>query len=573
MPIRLINTGTLGMKVYMGQTVPPYAILSHTWVEDEEIDLQEMTAIYGDAKHSSRQKSGYQKIERTCELAAQHGIEHVWIDTCCIDKSSSAELSEAINSMFNWYRAAVICVAYLFDCDPSAYGSAPLVQSDLAQCRWFYRGWTLQELIAPLHLDFYDRYWRLVGSKSGLAPILEGVTGVPAKILTLEKGLYDILVAERMSWAANRRCTRIEDTAYCMLGIMDVNMPLLYGEGGRAFRRLQEEIIRSSTDLSIFCHDPLPARAQSSGTVEGFTHDAAQYIDLFAESPYDFHGSKISQFRYPRIAVEEYSVTNNGVKFAADNLRILRQEIGPAFHFLLLRHTCRRINTVNGCGLFLRKIGPGLFARVHVPTGKKLIAIPESFSPGRYSGGIHIATHISPRVRELIRGLGAAMRIQRIVSAADQSGHFWRITIDAPKPEAGWDPALRQFVTLDQYFEGSVRLSAYHRQYNPEITSCYLFCVNDPANRWGPEIWVRLVTCQEYDALLSTQSEGSSKENVLVDPTWEWTGILLELKKAVLVVDEVKFRAKLMDNPGGPYMIGVTAEPANEEARFCAPSS
>ncbi len=128
------------MKVFVGDRIPKYGILSHTWVEDAEIDLNEMTAIGNDPTHPARQKAGYGKILKTCELAKADGIHFVWIDTCCIDKSSSAELSEAINSMFKWYQSAEKCYAYLFDLPTGSKGVTPL-----GSCRWFTRGWTLQE--------------------------------------------------------------------------------------------------------------------------------------------------------------------------------------------------------------------------------------------------------------------------------------------------------------------------------------------------------------------------------------------------------------------------------------------
>lgn len=140
MSIRLIETSSLRMKVFVGDKIPEYAILSHTWSEDSEIDFREMQEIVENPAHPARQRSGYHKILKTCEIARTANIKHVWIDTCCIDKTSSAELSEAINSMFKWYRNAKICYAYLFDlpvgCD---------TRTTIGLCRYWLRGFTLQE--------------------------------------------------------------------------------------------------------------------------------------------------------------------------------------------------------------------------------------------------------------------------------------------------------------------------------------------------------------------------------------------------------------------------------------------
>ncbi|KAK0616679.1 hypothetical protein B0T14DRAFT_523601 [Immersiella caudata] len=195
----------------------------------------------------------------TCDIArANHGLRYTWVDTCCIDKSSSAELSEAINSMYHWYRRSKICYVYLNDWT-SARGTDWATLDDLSNgpkpLRWFTRGWTLQELIAPSVINFYDQTWAMVGTKSNPQIITElaRITGISSGILTdgSEANLRKTCLGQRMSWASYRETTRKEDLAYCLFGIFHVNMPLLYGEGSRAFHRLQEEIIKTSTDLSL----------------------------------------------------------------------------------------------------------------------------------------------------------------------------------------------------------------------------------------------------------------------------------------------------------------------------------
>lgn len=230
----LLNTRTLKLQYFLGK-VPKYAILSHRWQENEEL-------TFGDITEASIHLSGYHKAKKFCEIAASEGFDYGWIDTCCIDKKSSAELSEAINSMYRWYRDSAVCYAYLMDVD-DVFG--------IGRSSWFDRGWTLQELIAPFELEFYSCHWKRLGTKRDLSDELEDRTGIPRPAL-LRFDTSDYNIAYKMSWAANRQTTREEDQAYSLLGLFNVNMPLLYGEGCNAFQRLQEEIMKSATDISIF---------------------------------------------------------------------------------------------------------------------------------------------------------------------------------------------------------------------------------------------------------------------------------------------------------------------------------
>lgn len=174
------------------------------------------------------------------KLAADAGIRYAWVDTCCIDKSSSAELTEAINSMYRWYQRSAICYAYLSDLSPS-----DSLNIALPSCRWFTRGWTLQELIAPTEMRFFDRSWIDRGSKESLCTKLSAITAIDTKVLRHELPLSSIAIAQRMSWAAKRETTRIEDRSYSLFGLFGVHKET-------AFRRLQEEIIKSTLDMSIF---------------------------------------------------------------------------------------------------------------------------------------------------------------------------------------------------------------------------------------------------------------------------------------------------------------------------------
>ncbi|KIK14617.1 hypothetical protein PISMIDRAFT_57930, partial [Pisolithus microcarpus 441] len=217
-----------------------YAILSHRW--GEEVDYKEMIRLVKmdeEERKRVKKRHSYEKIIKSCEQAAKDSCEWLWVDTCCIDKRSSAELSEAINSMYRWYQNAQVCYAYL---NPSE--------------NWTLRGWTLQELIAPQEVKFFNKDWVHIGNKQRLASTLEDITGIPRGVLTSGLAGKGLSVAQIMSWAAERKTTRVEDRAYSLMGLFGVNMPMLYGEGKKAFQRLQLEIIRISSDQSIFAWKP-----------------------------------------------------------------------------------------------------------------------------------------------------------------------------------------------------------------------------------------------------------------------------------------------------------------------------
>ncbi|KAH8899088.1 HET-domain-containing protein [Thozetella sp. PMI_491] len=243
--MRLLNTQTLQLSEFFDDQAPPYAILSHTWSE-EEVTLQDVQQ----AEPSKLSKKGYEKVQECCRQAQRDGIDWAWMDTCCIDKTSSAELSEAINSMYRWYRNSKRCYAYLSDVDREGKSVEELNKA-IEASRWFTRGWTLQELIAPYEVDFFDRYWHDIGSKWSLYDCIYEKTAIPKSILRGDRSALDCSVGERISWAAYRRTTREEDRAYSLLGILGINMPLLYGEGSQAFFRLQEQILRQCEDYTL----------------------------------------------------------------------------------------------------------------------------------------------------------------------------------------------------------------------------------------------------------------------------------------------------------------------------------
>ena len=330
--MRLLNVKTRRLEEFHGDTIPPYAILSHTWGR-EEVTFQDLT------REDHKQKHGYRKIEGCCQAAAEGRILYVWVDSCCIDKSSSAELSEAINSMFKWYEASKVCFIYLEDLPTGLDPFSP--ESAFRKSRWWTRGWTLQELLAPQHTIFFDSTWERIftpemgqdlfkkivlpvrsedvvkrpqkRSEDRIQTIIEQIryrllteiTGIPGAVLVKELPLSKVSAACKFSWASQRMTTRIEDKAYCLMGLLGVNMPLLYGEGDRAFVRLQEAVISSSDDIS-------PLAWGYSLAWEAI--EELGYDKVLARSPTAFRGYPKSNYQHIRRPPKTHStVTGHGL--------------------------------------------------------------------------------------------------------------------------------------------------------------------------------------------------------------------------------------------------------------------
>jgi hypothetical protein len=320
----LIDTKTLRLHQINDLARVRYLILSHTW-DDEEISFQDIQDL-----HSCKFKPGFAKVKNTCDIALSKKFKYAWIDTCCIDKTNSVELSEAINSMFRWYKESEACYVLLTDFNPIPHNISErtrlqFVRVQLPKCRWFTRGWTLQELIAPNHVEFFDREWNFIGGKHNLQGILAQITNVDESILKDSSGLAAIPVARKMSWAAGRQTTRIEDRAYSLLGIFDINMPLLYGEGLNSFLRLQQQVASQSTDLSIFAWQYSP----------GSEKHGIKFGGIFADSPDDFQYCStlkrhMGRFHRP----QEFAMTNSGLRME-DNLHLLDPVPGSIYEMEL----------------------------------------------------------------------------------------------------------------------------------------------------------------------------------------------------------------------------------------------
>lgn len=295
---------------FIGAEVPPYAILSHCWGPNgTEVTYKDMIDGTGSSK------LGYSKLRSCAKQTIAHNLSYFWVDTCCIDKSSSAELSEAINSMYNWYQGSEICFAYLEDV-PS---KVEISRSSMANVKWFTRGWTLQELVASDIVSFFSADWAFLGDKYHYSEALASITGIHAPALRSEP-IESFSIAQRMSWASHRVTTRPEDIAYCLLGIFNVNMPLLYGEGAyKAFIRLQEEIMEMSDDESLFVW-------------EDKTADVHDLHGLLADSPAMFAASsEVVPIRNPKQS-SPYSKTNAGIRITLHLSHLFRPSSGPDNH-------------------------------------------------------------------------------------------------------------------------------------------------------------------------------------------------------------------------------------------------
>ncbi|OBZ69801.1 hypothetical protein A0H81_10547 [Grifola frondosa] len=351
--MRLLHTRTLTLKEFPNsQRAEPYAILSHVWRKEEVLfhHIQDLNI--------AKKLRGFPKVFGCCERARDEGYEWVWIDTCCIDKSSSSELSEAINSMFAWYKEAEVCYVYLDDvpAKPAAlYISATLITDDIEtvrkweddsddessddssiykdmepdapdefvedgseserwlamfkDSRWFTRGWTLQELIAPRESVFLAQNWSEVGTRKDMVHVIEEASRVHCNVLLGVLPLEEVSIADRMRWASRRSTTRVEDRAYSLMGLFGIHMPTIYGEGIEAFMRLQHEILQRTTDHTIFAWTFSDRPNWDSCLTHG--PECFSHIRLMEQIPYTEYSKifGISDFLPP-----EHSLTNFGIR-------------------------------------------------------------------------------------------------------------------------------------------------------------------------------------------------------------------------------------------------------------------
>jgi hypothetical protein len=419
------------------------------------------------------------------------------VDTCCIDKTSSAELSEAINSMYQWYWNAELCFALLADFD----GTAGL-EIALPKCRWFTRGWCLQELIAPKRVELYDNKWNCIGVKADMATLLSNITQIDEQVLFERSRFRAVPAGRRMSWAANRTTTRQEDLAYCLLGLFDVNMPMLYGEGPKAFIRLQLEIIKTSSDLSLFAFSSQKsddARWNSASNLSG------PYSGVFATSPKDFVGCGNVVDNGTNIYWNDtFALTNRGLHLPRAKLQVDFQH-----QCYILPLKCR-VSKSTPAQISLRKVGPGLFAKINGNGPRETDGANEKDQVA--STEVHaeieeayIVANISPSTQPQLESSS-----EYAVRVSCQAYHLFKaLQIFKRVPSSDrWDSARMQFLTKgNRWVQGFWKLfpnlakpiastpSVLMKESSPCILLCGVEYWEDMSH---PQAWVRLCSLEEW---------------------------------------------------------------------------
>jgi hypothetical protein len=339
--LRLDAENDLVLTEDLPKSPGPYGILSHTWgAKEKELtfsDFDEETGKINKGQH----KDGYEKALFCVKQARVHGLEFCWVDTCCINKSSSAELSEAIVSMYRWYQQAARCYVYMSDV--SVMSEYDLLQeyewqSQFRSSKWFTRGWTLQELIAPTVVDFFSKEKIWLGNKTTLEYEIHLITNVPVEAIRGNVHKFDI--EERLSWASKRRTTREEDAVYCLSELVDVCMQPLYGEEGhRAYSRLQQAIQASIASRARSEDVHLPTRetqSSTSGNVRGHGYPSNSCRSNAAQEDEDFNGRQAYQIAD--------TVSDHG-QISSNHCRILRWSIDTMRLMM-----CKTIRA-NGCSI------------------------------------------------------------------------------------------------------------------------------------------------------------------------------------------------------------------------------
>ncbi|KAK3994410.1 putative vegetative incompatibility HET containing-domain protein [Cladorrhinum sp. PSN332] len=496
-----------------GPDAKPYCILSHTW-GDQEVTFVEIK----DSLEIASRKKGFDKIRGICQIALELGYNYVWVDTCCIDKSSSAELTESINSMFYWYSKAERCIAYLCDLAPAALGSYHPTREELGRCRWFTRGWTLQELLAPAIVVFYDKAWNPRGTKADLCDFICDITDIDQDTLNWPGKLPSIPVARKMAWAANRESTRIEDKAYCLLGLFGIAMPLIYGERNRAFIRLQEMIAQKTNDMSLFAWRDV----QNHGS-------RGQYSGLFAKDPSWFaECTTISRVYDPVIPNPSWIMTNGGMEITT---ALDWSDISLGYR-LYLHCTYAGVDMTDQdeadplvLSIWLRKTSSGyvrykpnevcLQAQSKIKFGhSSLIRVASSLTPRELSD---VVRYYHPQSHLLNSAISFSWNVDSIEIQCAQNYH----------PQHLWDHQQRCFFTSSHSrFIGLVKLQISNAWGNPIWKpTCWILCglmtpTNAELSEWaqtepGLRPWVMVIKQNDDGSLGGLEGHTSGD---LLDP-------------------------------------------------------
>ncbi|KAK0631301.1 hypothetical protein B0T14DRAFT_501467 [Immersiella caudata] len=364
----------------MSRPPTPPTITDALLASANNIKLQDEKGLVPAALNSSHVlelKPGFMKISLACGQAEREGLQYIWVDTCCIDKTSTAEVSLALNSMYSWYASAAVCYAFLDDVQHGGHrGGYRIWKDDFADSKWFKRGWTLQELLAPRKVVFFGKGWKELGTKAKLGRTIEKATGIARRTL-LEPGLVSrASVAKRMSWASARKTTLPEDMAYCLMGIFGVHISPLYGEGAEhAFLRLQEEILRRSDDMSLLAWGILNQEDRPvihHTTQETFDSDNDSLnatLPVLATSPADFAGmgAVICAPLPVTTPTADFALTNKGLHINLPLLQVGHSTHSAAQKYYLAALACRneKEDPHDRMGIFLTNspTSPSIFVR------------------------------------------------------------------------------------------------------------------------------------------------------------------------------------------------------------------
>jgi hypothetical protein len=342
--------------------------------------------------------------------------------------------------MFRWYRQSQVCYVYLSDfmLDTADVSSQQdQFDADFRQCRWFTRGWCLQELLAPRHLRFFNQKWQEIGAKSSFSRLISDITGVPEAVLLvspkqdIQEFIHGFRIAVRISWIAKRQTTRIEDMSYGLLGILDVNMPMLYGEGQKAFLRLQEEIIKKHNDLSIFAWN-------GYATASGFMPILAAKPSMFVINPVACNSKDTVSQLGDRLSIQ-FSLTNQGAFFPSAKLQYQPAIPGYRHHYVLdLNYHDPSFRGIGGKRryILLQKVGPGLFVRLHDPPDR-LKAFQKILCTSAFSEPVCILNNLQkPMIRQLVLWERYAVRL-RWKPWEKLGRRYWHIR--AAQPRESWE--------------------------------------------------------------------------------------------------------------------------------------
>ena len=385
--MRLINTTTFtfeGFKVN-SNGVPPYAIVSHCWEGEQEISFRDFNEL--EEGRGITQKRGFHKVWKACERARNEDppLRYCWVDTCCIDRLNLGETDRSINSMYAWYRNSAICYVYLHDLQDGGD-----LESQLPECKYFTRGWTLQELVAPQRMMFFDAKWKPRGTKIELRGLLSRITNISEHVLEDGRNVHKECVARRMSWAANRQTTLVEDQAYCLLGIFNLQIQTFFE--GMPFFYLVLEIIQKINDRSVFAW-----KSSSNETYRG----------LLPCSPKEYaHCSRYNHVPAAEEMANLYQYMAGGLRFTG-NLPIIAREQKKSYWLDL--HCWDWDNPSDEAGRVPVRIGIALH---RAPNGEFVRANPQNMDNLKEHGMAENFTSYYPHMMKNIKEAGIIDRIK-----------------------------------------------------------------------------------------------------------------------------------------------------------------